>query len=210
MIVNKFAVLVAVSMRGREESPLASISLNMLQEGEWTENKGPGDRFIPKKICANLYNLYFSDETSLHQPSAKKEQTQGNRQEGTTAKGRDKYEEMLKLQLLGEHDENNCNKTTSNTKPKKKKLISFTSDKKERKLEAHLMKETDISPKIQRDKPNIITRNIAKVPTKILDAPGLLDDYYLNLLDWSSNNLIGVGLENYVYIWSAFNSRVTQ
>lgn len=31
---------------------------------------------------------------------------------------------------------------------------------------------------------------------KILDAPDLLDDFYLHLLDWSKNNLISVGLYN--------------
>jgi len=29
-------------------------------------------------------------------------------------------------------------------------------------------------------------RKIPKAPFKVLDAPALKDDYYLNLLDWSS------------------------
>lgn len=45
------------------------------------------------------------------------------------------------------------------------------------------------------------------MPYKILDAPSLLDDYYLNLLDWSSDNNIGIGLDNVVYIWSATNNK---
>ena len=28
-------------------------------------------------------------------------------------------------------------------------------------------------------------RPIPKIPYKVLDAPSLLDDYYLNLVDWS-------------------------
>ena len=28
---------------------------------------------------------------------------------------------------------------------------------------------------------------------RILDAPDLVDDYYLNLLDWSSNNVVRAG-----------------
>lgn len=54
------------------------------------------------------------------------------------------------------------------------------------------------------------TRKIPKVPYKVLDAPNLQDDFYLNLLDWSSTNVIAVGLENSVYIWSACNSKVTK
>ena len=53
-------------------------------------------------------------------------------------------------------------------------------------------------------------RKIAKVPTKVLDAPALQDDFYLNLVDWSSLNVLAVGLGSCVYLWSATTSRVTQ
>lgn len=45
-------------------------------------------------------------------------------------------------------------------------------------------------------------RRIATAPERVLDAPGLLDDYYLNLLDWSSRNMVVIGLETQVYIWN--------
>jgi len=37
----------------------------------------------------------------------------------------------------------------------------------------------------------------------VLDAPLLQDDFYLNLVDWSSTNTLAVGLNGAVYIWSA-------
>ncbi|KAK3396408.1 WD-repeat-containing protein slp1 [Sordaria brevicollis] len=46
-------------------------------------------------------------------------------------------------------------------------------------------------------------RRIATAPERVLDAPGLIDDYYLNLLDWSSGNQVAIGLERNVYVWSA-------
>lgn len=46
-------------------------------------------------------------------------------------------------------------------------------------------------------------RRIATTPERVLDAPGLLDDYYLNLLDWSSTNLVAIALAESVYIWNA-------
>ena len=46
------------------------------------------------------------------------------------------------------------------------------------------------------------TRHIPSAPERILDAPELLDDYYLNLLDWSSTNQLGVALGDSVYIWN--------
>ncbi len=53
-------------------------------------------------------------------------------------------------------------------------------------------------------------RKIAKVPFKVLDAPSLADDFYLNLVDWSSLNVLAVGLGSCVYLWSACTSKVTK
>ena len=53
-------------------------------------------------------------------------------------------------------------------------------------------------------------RKIPKVPFKILDAPELQDDFYLNLVDWSSQNVLTVGLGKCVYLWSACTSQVTK
>ena len=38
------------------------------------------------------------------------------------------------------------------------------------------------------------TRKIAKIPYKVLDAPQLRDDFYLNLVDWSDSNNLAVAL----------------
>ena len=35
-------------------------------------------------------------------------------------------------------------------------------------------------------------RAVPSAPERILDAPDLVDDYYLNLLDWSSTNVVSV------------------
>jgi cell division cycle 20-like protein 1 (cofactor of APC complex) len=37
----------------------------------------------------------------------------------------------------------------------------------------------------------------------------LQDDFYLNLLDWSSNNIIAAGLESLVVLWSGCSSKIT-
>lgn len=47
-------------------------------------------------------------------------------------------------------------------------------------------------------------RVIPTTPERVLDAPGLIDDYYLNLLDWSSTNLVAVALGDSVFVWNAF------
>lgn len=65
------------------------------------------------------------------------------------------------------------------------------------------------------DQDNVIVpktkqRQIPKIPFKVLDAPALKDDYYLNLVDWSEQNDLVVGLSSCVYIWSATSSKVTK
>ena len=53
-------------------------------------------------------------------------------------------------------------------------------------------------------------RTISKLPFKVLDAPQLRDDFYLNLVDWSSTNIVCVGLGNSVYLWNAVTCRVSK
>ena len=48
------------------------------------------------------------------------------------------------------------------------------------------------------------------VTAQVLDAPQLTDDFYLNLVDWSSQNVLAVGLGACVYLWSACTSKVTK
>lgn len=58
--------------------------------------------------------------------------------------------------------------------------------------------------------PRKAPRKIARSPYKVLDAPALQDDFYLNLVDWSSHNVLAVGLGTCVYLWSASSSKVTK
>jgi cell division cycle protein 20 (cofactor of APC complex) len=48
-----------------------------------------------------------------------------------------------------------------------------------------------------------IGRRIPTAPTRILDAPDLVDDYYLNLISWSKDNILAVALGQSVYLWNA-------
>ncbi len=51
-------------------------------------------------------------------------------------------------------------------------------------------------------------RCIPQFPEKILDAPDLVDDYYLNLLDWSSENVLAVCLAQTVYLWNSSTGEI--
>mmetsp|Transcript_22292 Transcript_22292/g.33825 ORF Transcript_22292/g.33825 Transcript_22292/m.33825 type:complete len:633 (+) Transcript_22292:75-1973(+) len=46
-------------------------------------------------------------------------------------------------------------------------------------------------------------RKIPDKPTKVLDAPDIVDDYYLNLISWSKDNILAVAMGPSVYVWNA-------
>mmetsp|Transcript_8912 Transcript_8912/g.17581 ORF Transcript_8912/g.17581 Transcript_8912/m.17581 type:complete len:545 (-) Transcript_8912:244-1878(-) len=79
-----------------------------------------------------------------------------------------------------------------------------------------LKKSFSLSPGIGPNSPGLMSsprkakRKIPKTPFKVLDAPALQDDFYLNLVDWSSQNVLAVGLGSCVYLWSACTSKVTK
>ncbi len=58
--------------------------------------------------------------------------------------------------------------------------------------------------------PRKAPRAVSKVPFKVLDAPDLADDFYLNLVDWGGSNILGVGLGSCVYMWNSTSGRVTK
>ena len=53
-------------------------------------------------------------------------------------------------------------------------------------------------------------RVIPRTPLRILDAPEMLEDYYLNLLDWSAKNIMAVALNRAVYLWNAASGAITK
>ena len=54
----------------------------------------------------------------------------------------------------------------------------------------------------------IVSRVVPSAPSRILDAPDLLDDYYINLLSWSDTNLLAVALGQTVHLWNATSGEV--
>ena len=51
---------------------------------------------------------------------------------------------------------------------------------------------------------------VCRRPDRILDAPGLQDDFYLNTLDFSARNVLGVGLGASVYLWNGVDGTVKE
>ena len=55
----------------------------------------------------------------------------------------------------------------------------------------------------EQSKPSKSRRYIPQSAERTLDAPDIIDDYYLNLLDWGSGNVLAIALGSTVYLWDA-------
>ncbi|GAA5988052.1 hypothetical protein JCM10908_002044 [Rhodotorula pacifica] len=99
------------------------------------------------------------------------------------------------------------------TSPSRKRIARGGGADGDRGLDSPTHERYSLSPVRQESQrllmsPRKPVRQVSKVPFKVLDAPELADDYYLNLVDWSSTNVLGVGLGSSVYTWSAQTSEV--
>jgi cell division cycle protein 20 (cofactor of APC complex) len=53
-------------------------------------------------------------------------------------------------------------------------------------------------------------RHIPQTSERTLDAPDLVDDFYLNLLDWGSSNVLAIALGSTVYLWDASDGSTSE
>nr|TKR83973.1 hypothetical protein D5086_0000260060 [Populus alba] len=66
------------------------------------------------------------------------------------------------------------------------------------------------SSSVHSSKPVKPQRHIPQRPEMTLDAPDIMDDFYLNLLDWGNNNVLAIALGTTVYLWNASNSSISE
>ncbi|OEH74080.1 wd g-beta repeat-containing protein [Cyclospora cayetanensis] len=59
--------------------------------------------------------------------------------------------------------------------------------------------EVAVEARRQRGQPQRVSKN----PYRVLDAPNLPDDFYLNLIDWSLADWVAVGIRGSVLLWNA-------
>jgi cell division cycle 20-like protein 1 (cofactor of APC complex) len=162
------------------------------------------DRFIPSRASSNLESGFLLlDENARRANSA----ADGTRDENSTA-----YNQLLRSELLGIRSSAPADRgedTTLKT-PESKNLFHYKSSPRVSHDDPFSLLPVPFQSSDLFNAPRKMPRKIAKVPFKVLDAPQLQDDFYLNLVDWSSANVLSVGLSNCVYLWSACTSRVTK
>ena len=97
--------------------------------------------------------------------------------------------------------------------PSKSRILSFSEKAPAPKAGYHdaiNMMWTKNSRRSCKPKRNLINRVIPDAPEKVLDAPELMNDYYLNLVDWNCNSVLGVALSQTVYLWDAATGNIVE
>jgi len=163
------------------------------------------DRFIPSRTASNLESGFTLLDENLRRPSNAADSA---RDENSAA-----YTQLLRSELLGIRSSGSGDKGEEKggiKTPESKNLFRYKSSPQFTNDDAFSLSPVPFQNTDLFNAPRKASRKISKVPFKVLDAPQLQDDFYLNLVDWSSTNVLSVGLSNCVYLWSACTSRVTK
>jgi len=163
--------------------PLSSSTIPLARwERKAKEKQGSGtgnlDRFITSQNNSNI---------SLH--NITNENTNPNPKLGSESHDADGSFKSQLAQSLFEGDDLNC-KILACKKKAPKPTEGFQNSLRV------LYTANQANPHVKRAQ-----RYISHTPERILDAPELIDDYYLNLMDWSSANMMAVSLGPCVYLW---------
>ncbi|XP_071546432.1 fizzy-related protein homolog isoform X3 [Panulirus ornatus] len=170
-----------------------------------------GDRFIPTRAGANWdVNFALIQENNKANNEVRKGREGGEGKDGVA------YTTLLRNELLGTNIEDlrdTPDERRALSPVQNPNLYHFSPRKNHQREDAlspySLSPVSAKSQKLLRS-PRKAARKISKIPFKVLDAPELQDDFYLNLVDWSSQNVLSVGLGHCVYLWSAYTSQVTR
>lgn len=189
-----------------------------------------GDRFIPTRSASSP-----TAASKIERPSRPNSQASGNRPGSSTGRPISTDNSVLRGGVFGSDEDTN---TSGNSFDDDNELISYERPNPESLAYQSSVAAAcgvDLSTRILAFKPAApesskpidlrsqynrplkpaasaaqFRRRILTAPERVLDAPGLVDDFYLNLLDWSSGNQVAIGLERNVYVWNAESGTVSQ
>jgi cell division cycle 20, cofactor of APC complex len=172
------------------------------------------------------YTMDTSDLSGLVQPRWKRKQ-QTTREKPSTSNVQDRFipnrkndMDISRLKLSKENDQenssyqNNLENRMFSGQLKEHKILSLTSKAPQAPKGYQnnlrvLYSQNKIGLGEQKEKLSV-NRVISNTPERILDAPSLVDDFYLNLLDWSSENILAVALAESVYLWNAEDGSINK
>lgn len=121
-----------------------------------------------------------------------------------------KHQEQSRVSIDSVNDENKFYKDLLKKNLNQEQHNKFTQPKPQKKLFSQVSLENLEQPFTNYRKKSVLDRKVSKVPFKVLDAPFLQDDYYLNVIDWSKSNDLAVALGPAVYTWNFENNTINK
>lgn len=118
-------------------------------------------------------------------------------------------DDPCRLGLLGEKENQLSNQPEKQktivfekgAKPKRR-LLQFTCENRVVSKEEDYLQDLALKGLIRINKSARKMARTTRKAEKVLDAPGLVNDYYLNLIDWGKNNLLAVCLGEGAFVWN--------
>ena len=189
--------------------PLSSSSYNKSAAGGATTSatSKTGDRFIPNRAGMNVsLSKHMLREDCSSASSSTPSSPSTTRSDGGSDQSsdnpkvvpdadKDEYSSRLSAALLGVDDNANSRIMSFAEKAPVPKGDTINS--------LNVLYSASASATQKKTNKKLVSRSIPSAPTRVLDAPDLMDDYYLNLLSWSDTNILAVALANTVYLWNA-------
>ncbi|XP_044493642.1 cell division cycle 20.3, cofactor of APC complex-like [Mangifera indica] len=169
--------------------------LNRLLETDWysprrllsspTEFDFPGDRFIPSRSLMNLDQAYglLTDKTIKRRQNPN---------------FNDAYRQKLVDNLTLDSEGRPFRMLVFRGSPKSSRKTNRLIDEMRREDAEALRNSTHLNQH----------RGMPKKEAKILDAPNLRNDFYLNIMDWGKNNVLAIALGQVLYLWKSENGDV--
>lgn len=155
------------------------------------------DRYIPKQIESHIFAVMKDQNCDM--PAAVNDNQDSKLNHMLVENRKLRYFDLLlQKEVIKKPLWRAQSRTDSFKKRNQRKLFSFGSS--ESTEESFFFEENTLER----------VREIQSTPYKILDAPGLTDDFYLNVLDWTKNNLVIVALGNNLYNWCPNKGKATK
>lgn len=161
-----------------------------------------GDRFIPHRAGMNS-DLSRHLMRSLSTDSPEESATLPDDQKTVADDKKSVYNSNLSSALLGVDDVKGSRIMSYQDKAPAPKGDTVNN------LNILYSATTQMDPK-KKANAKLVSRQIPSAPSRILDAPDLMDDYYLNLLSWSDTNVLAVALNQTVYLWDAGTGSINE
>ena len=201
---------------------------------QFPSDHGVSDRFIPSRATSSAYHKLWTNESFSYSSRADEDAPVGESNSistataGTSSQQHQLLSSLLRSELLGEneHRSNHSNPNPAQSsgsgplQPVNRLRYAGTRHFYQSSVfhsgTSSVVNSFDLTPTRYTNENHLMTgpakrkRRINRVPFKVLDAPNLQDDFYLNLVDWSSQNVLAVALGPSVYLWSACTSKVTR